>query len=123
MKIFEVLDDHQSGQYHQRLQSKVLDYLTTVVGMEVDSINVQQLVTAFRKRGVDIRADQIDEILTGTGFSVEGDKVVVATSDEMDTPEFDPTADTAGGKPPSDDDMTDMKVQNMASNQMAKDRE
>ena len=115
MKIFEVFEDEApNSEYHDRLQSKVLDYLTTITGMGVETVYTKQVTSAFNKQGIDLRDDQLGELLDGTGFSVEGDKIMVATSDEMDEPDLDPEAETPSM--PDQQDMTDMKVSNMASN-------
>lgn len=120
MKIFEVFDDeHQSSEYHMRLQSKVLDYLTSVAGIGVETIHVNQLISTFHSHNIDISPEQIDDILSGTGFEKQGDKIIRNGSAEMEEP-----ADDEPPKQPDperEQEMQGQKVSNMAQNQLSKD--
>lgn len=122
MKIFEVFDEEQTSVYQMKLQSKVLDYLTSVTAIGAETIHVNQLINAFSKHSIDIREEQIDDLLMDTGFEKQGDKIVRTGSDEMEEPDLtDKKSDQMANDAEKEDDMRDQKVSNMAQNQLAKD--
>ena len=106
MRIRELFE----SDYTETIKRLLIEYLTSLMSKGTEKISTKQVIM-FLKQNKQLYIDekQIDELLQGTGFEVNGSVIQVRDDEE-------PDAGGIGGPPPPSTDV----VGNMAKNQIAK---
>jgi len=111
MKIKEIIVEFDdTSKYGNEVQNELVNHLSSIAGTGITApISVMKVAHYMRSLGFDVLPEQIDDILAGTGFEVNGETI----EHTANPTELDPKAKSA--------DIQGNKVSQMASKQLKRD--